>query len=177
MAIVTIAHELCGAVDTPATLEMQTYILLGGPSAAAKAEKPPTDGRSAHHKMVQPDATLLFQYLALGFNSHKIHIDRAWAREVEGLPDLVVNGGLVSLLLTEFLRKDLKLTLVGVKASLIMRAIGAAHRRCGDQCSPRIATPVRSKDLMISCVMAHLRSKWCPLRESNPPYQIENLVS
>lgn len=57
-----------------------------------------------------PDQTLLFQYSALGFNSHKIHLDRDYAQKVEGLPDLVVNGGLATLLLTEFLRTD-----VGIK--------------------------------------------------------------
>jgi hydroxyacyl-ACP dehydratase HTD2-like protein with hotdog domain len=41
-------------------------------------------------------------------NSHKIHLDRNFARETEGFPDLVVNGGLATLLLTEFLRLELK---------------------------------------------------------------------
>ena len=60
--------------------------------------------------LVVPDETLLFQYSALGFNSHRIHIDREHARKVEGFPDLVVNGGLATLLLTEFLRRDLGVT-------------------------------------------------------------------
>ncbi|MGJ7493342.1 hypothetical protein [Variovorax sp. ZT4R33] len=54
-----------------------------------------------------PDETLLFQYSALGFNSHKIHINRQYAQDVEGLPDLVVNGGLITLLMTEFVAHDL----------------------------------------------------------------------
>jgi 3-methylfumaryl-CoA hydratase len=120
MAVVTIAHEL-RATATPAILETQTYILLsaanaGAANAGAKTDKAPVAIRSAHKKTVQPDETLLFQYSALGFNSHKIHIDRGWARDVEGLPDLVVNGGLVSLLIMEFLRHDLGLVPVGVKA-------------------------------------------------------------
>jgi 3-methylfumaryl-CoA hydratase len=52
---------------------------------------------------------LLFQYSALGFNSHRIHTSREHARQVEGFPDLVVNGGLATLLLTEFLRCELGL--------------------------------------------------------------------
>jgi hydroxyacyl-ACP dehydratase HTD2-like protein with hotdog domain len=59
-------------------------------------------------KRIVPDETLLFQYSALGFNSHKIHLDRTFARETEAFPDLVVNGGLATLLLTEFLRLELK---------------------------------------------------------------------
>lgn len=66
--------------------------------------------RAAHLKTVVPDETLLFQYSALGFNSHRIHLARDHARDVEGFPDLVVNGGLSTLLLTEFLRRDLGVT-------------------------------------------------------------------
>jgi 3-methylfumaryl-CoA hydratase len=61
-------------------------------------------------KTVVPDETLLFQYSALGFNSHRIHIDRSYARQVEGYPDLVVNGGLSTLLLTEFARTAMSWT-------------------------------------------------------------------
>jgi 3-methylfumaryl-CoA hydratase len=116
MAVVTISHELHRAAEAPAIIETQTYILLSGSSAGAKTAKPPDAVRSALQKTVRPDETLLFQYSALGFNSHKIHIDRGWARDVEGLPDLVVNGGLASLLLAEFLRHDLGLVPVRVMA-------------------------------------------------------------
>jgi 3-methylfumaryl-CoA hydratase len=117
MAIVTIGHALHLAdVGTPSILETQTYILLGGSNVGSRTDKLSVAVRGAHQKTITPDETLLFQYSALGFNSHKIHIDRGWARDVEGLPDLVVNGGLVSLLLTEFLRNELKVIPVGVKA-------------------------------------------------------------
>lgn len=39
----------------------------------------------------------LFRYSALTFNSHKIHYDRVWARDVERQGDLVVHGPLNSL--------------------------------------------------------------------------------
>jgi 3-methylfumaryl-CoA hydratase len=121
LAVVTFGHELRRAAGTPAIREQQTYILLGGSSAAARSDKAAvandsTRHKALHQKTITPDETLLFQYSALGFNSHKIHIDRGWARDVEGLPDLVVNGGLATLLLMEFLRNDLALVPVGVKA-------------------------------------------------------------
>jgi 3-methylfumaryl-CoA hydratase len=117
MAVVSIGHDLRRADEgTPALIETQTYILLGASNPVAQTQKPAVAVHAAHQMTVTPDETLLFQYSALGFNSHKIHIDRGWARDVEGLPDLVVNGGLVSLLLTEFLRNELKLTPKGVKA-------------------------------------------------------------
>ena len=110
MAIVTIHHELrLLPSPTPAVVETQTYFLLSGKSTQKPAENTAPAIQAEHQKMVVPDQTLLFQFSALGFNSHKIHLDRDYAREVEQLPDLVVNGGLTTLLLTEFLRIDLGL--------------------------------------------------------------------
>jgi 3-methylfumaryl-CoA hydratase len=110
MAVVTLVHELrVDGQTVPALVETQTYLLLPSRAAAAAdaatpIETPPT---AEHTAVVVPDETLLFQYSALGFNSHRIHIDREHARNVEGFADLVVNGGLATLLLTEFLRRDL----------------------------------------------------------------------
>jgi 3-methylfumaryl-CoA hydratase len=118
MAIVTLQHELRSISDAhPAIVETQTYILLEAKSSSSKAssgnfESFPNLGK---HKECVPDETLLFQYSALGFNSHKIHLDRHYTQNIEGLPDLVVNGGLATLLLTEFIRTDLGLELSEIK--------------------------------------------------------------
>lgn len=45
---------------------------------------------------VKASEVTLFRYSALTFNSHKIHYDRQWCREVEGQNDLVVHGPLNS---------------------------------------------------------------------------------
>ncbi len=131
MAIVTIQHELMPvAAQNPAIVETQTYILLNSNSGRSKTEpvpdalkSAPTAGRGNPQSAIQrqfiPDETLLFQYSALGFNSHKIHLDRDYARNVEGLPDLVVNGGLATLLLTEFIRTELRLELMEIKVKHI----------------------------------------------------------
>jgi 3-methylfumaryl-CoA hydratase len=50
---------------------------------------------------VEPDTTLLFRYSALTFNGHRIHYDRAYAREQEGYRDLVVHGPLTATLLQQ----------------------------------------------------------------------------
>jgi 3-methylfumaryl-CoA hydratase len=121
MAIVVIQHEL-HAVDntTPAITETQTYILLSGNSVQSKIQKEaPAPILSKWSKQIIPDETLLFQYSALGFNSHKIHLDKNYAKNVEGFPDLVVNGGLATLLLTEFLRTELKIVLKDIKVKHI----------------------------------------------------------
>jgi 3-methylfumaryl-CoA hydratase len=44
---------------------------------------------------------LLFRYSAICFNGHRIHYDADYARDAEGYPALVVNGGLSTLLLLE----------------------------------------------------------------------------
>jgi 3-methylfumaryl-CoA hydratase len=109
MAFVTVAHALHAADgQDPVLVETQNYILLGARPASRKATNFATVMRPGTMKRIMPDETLLFQYSALGFNSHKIHLDRNFARETEGFPDLVVNGGLATLLLTEFLRLELK---------------------------------------------------------------------
>jgi 3-methylfumaryl-CoA hydratase len=118
MAIVTILHELRTLHDTsPAIVETQTYLLLpkrSGP-IVEDALAPAVPQLGDRTLTVVPDETLLFQYSALGFNSHKIHIDKTYARDVEGFPDLVVNGGLATLMLTEFLRRDLGIVPAAIK--------------------------------------------------------------
>ena len=117
MAIVTLEHALYPAETArPVLVETQTYILLNAQSAGRKAANSAEVAPPATTKRMVPDETLLFQYSALGFNSHRIHLDRDFARETEGFPDLVVNGGLATLLLTEFLRTELGVTFTALTA-------------------------------------------------------------
>jgi 3-methylfumaryl-CoA hydratase len=51
------------------------------------------------------DARQLFRFSALTFNTHLIHYDRAWARDVEGLDDLLVHGPLTRILLMDAARR------------------------------------------------------------------------
>ena len=50
---------------------------------------------------------LVFRYCALTFNAHRIHYDLPYARDAEGYPALVMNGGLTALLLVETARPHL----------------------------------------------------------------------
>jgi 3-methylfumaryl-CoA hydratase len=117
MAIVNIQHELRPFLATnPAIVETQTYILLEEKKSQTTSEKPLLAPiKTEYQKTFIPDETLLFQYSALVFNSHKIHLDKEYARNVEGFPDLVVNGGLATLLLTEFVRAEIGFELTEVK--------------------------------------------------------------
>jgi len=140
MAIVTLKHELhVPGAPGPALVETQTYLLrsrasVSGPWRDAAGGEPVA---AQYLSTFVPDETLLFQYSALGFNSHKIHIDREHARDVEGFPDLVVNGGLATLLLTEFLRRELDVTPAAIKTRHVTplfcnRAITLAADRIGE---------------------------------------------
>lgn len=116
MAFVTIGHEMfLPAKPEPVLVETQTYVLMSGKNSGVEDAPGHVPIAAEKQKVVVPDETLLYQYSALGFNSHKIHLDKTYAREVEGFPDLVVNGGLATLLLTEFLRTDLELSAVSLK--------------------------------------------------------------
>lgn len=117
MAIVTIAHALHSAeAPRPVLTETQTYILLSAQSSSRKPADSAEVPVPATTKQIVPDDTLLFQYSALGFNSHHIHLDHEFARKTEGFPDLVVNGGLATLLLTEFFRTEIGFTLTALTA-------------------------------------------------------------
>jgi 3-methylfumaryl-CoA hydratase len=112
-AVVKLGHELTlASQQVPALIETQTYLLLPArvTSAYAPEATPEVAIQAPYQKTAVPDQTQLFQYSSLGFNSHRIHTDRGHARLVEGYPDLVVNGGLSTLFLTEFLRLDLGVT-------------------------------------------------------------------
>jgi 3-methylfumaryl-CoA hydratase len=120
IAVVTICHSLrLEGAPHPAIVETQTYILMGektGQTTFKETTAPNiTPIKAEFQKQVIPDETLLFQYSALGFNSHKIHLDKHYAQQIEGFPDLVVNGGLATLLLTEFMRTDLGIKPADIK--------------------------------------------------------------
>ncbi|WP_409330834.1 FAS1-like dehydratase domain-containing protein [Trujillonella humicola] len=51
------------------------------------------------------DEVLLFRFSALTANSHRIHYDAPYARDVEGYPGLVVHGPLLALLMVEGVRR------------------------------------------------------------------------
>ncbi|KAG2219888.1 hypothetical protein INT45_001633 [Circinella minor] len=57
--------------------------------------------------MIRPTSILLFRYSALTFNSHMIHYDQDYARNIENHPNCLVQGPLSSTLLITLLRNHL----------------------------------------------------------------------
>lgn len=62
--------------------------------APASVSAAPTDADAS--RQITPTRVMLFRYSALTFNSHRIHYDAEYCRDVEGFPDVVVHGPLTA---------------------------------------------------------------------------------
>lgn len=107
LGFVTVEH-LIESGGTVAIREEHDIVYRGAaePGAAAPAPKAAPDG-AQWQRDVTPDEVQLFRYSALTFNGHRIHYDRTYAREIEGYPDLVVHGPLISTLLLDLVPRAL----------------------------------------------------------------------
>lgn len=90
----TVVYRDAAATDAP----------LSPPEAGPAAFDP---GQWDAHMQVCPDARLLFRYSALSFNTHRIHYDAPYARDVERYRGLVVHGPLTSTWLLELAAREL----------------------------------------------------------------------
>jgi 3-methylfumaryl-CoA hydratase len=123
LTLVTVVHELSAGAGVAVTEEQDLVYraaAASGPSATA-ADKPqrqavPERDQPDWSRTIAPDPVLLFRYSALTFNAHRIHYDLPYAREVEGYPALVMNGGLTALLLVETARAHLRGRIAGYDA-------------------------------------------------------------
>ena len=92
-----------------AITEENDYVYRGEPDRNVQSAAPPQPAQAAPGKavwthQVTPDPVLLFRYSALTFNGHRIHYDKPYVTGTEGYPDLVMNGGLTTLLTYELAR-------------------------------------------------------------------------
>ncbi|MBB6181921.1 MaoC family dehydratase N-terminal domain-containing protein [Pseudorhizobium flavum] len=104
LCFVTVDHRF--DIDGRVVIEERQDIVYreaatGGPAAKPAAPAEPV-APGTHRRVVTPGAPLLFRYSALTFNGHRIHYDRAYARDVELYPGLVVHGPLQATLLLHF---------------------------------------------------------------------------
>ena len=98
---VTVEHTLASD-GTDRIVEEQDIVYRDAPPPEAAPTAPVVhDATAEWSRDVTPDSTLLFRYSALTFNGHRIHYDQAYARDVEGYPDLVVHGPLTATLLQQ----------------------------------------------------------------------------
>jgi 3-methylfumaryl-CoA hydratase len=104
MVFVTVKTDIAGPRGL-AISEEQDIVYRGEPGPQAPPAPPqPAPGRAVWQHQVTPDPVMLFRYSALTFNGHRIHYDHPYVTGVEGYPDLVMNGGLTTLLIYELAR-------------------------------------------------------------------------
>jgi 3-methylfumaryl-CoA hydratase len=103
---ITIAHET-SANGAPAVRETQTLVYRDAPPAGSPPS-PPLPGKAGFDtgawdtvERLTPSEALLLRYSALTFNTHRIHYDADYVREVESYRGPVVHGPLMGSLLLQ----------------------------------------------------------------------------
>ncbi len=105
ISFVTVRHEIMQG-DEVVVREEQDIVHRGltSPEDPPRPQPPIMDDTPVWTREMTADSTLLFRYSALAFDGHKIHYDLRHATEVEGHPDLVVQGPLLAQLLADLAR-------------------------------------------------------------------------
>lgn len=104
----TVQHEI-RSIDRDEILieEEQDLVYRGAHEGGGLASRPAIapEFEPEENRFVSADPVMLFRYSALTYNSHRIHYDREYAREVEGYQGLVVHGPLLATLLFDHLER------------------------------------------------------------------------
>jgi 3-methylfumaryl-CoA hydratase len=109
LVFVTVAYAVVGERGTAIT-EERDIVYLPATNARSDRTPPATPGPPAPQDVwtqsVVPNPPFLFRFSALTSNTHRIHYDSPYARDVEGYPGLVVHGPLQAMLLLMLLRRN-----------------------------------------------------------------------
>jgi 3-methylfumaryl-CoA hydratase len=104
MVFVTVKTDIASPRGLAIT-EEQDIVYREAPTPGAPPPPPqPAPARAVWSRTITPDPVLLFRYSALTFNGHRIHYDHPYVTQVEGYPNLVMNGGLTTLFVYELIR-------------------------------------------------------------------------
>lgn len=96
------------AVRDKQTLVYRDAVAGDAPLSPPKPSSAAFDAASwDQHQQITPDPRLLFRFSALTFNTHRIHYDLPYARDVERYRGLVVHGPLMASLLLQMAVKVL----------------------------------------------------------------------
>ncbi len=99
MVFVSVRHRTAGAAGQ--IDEVQDIVYLDIPPEFRPPKQRPLPEALAFDEAVPMSEIRLFRYSAATFNSHRIHYDLRFAREVEKYPALVVHGPMQATLLIE----------------------------------------------------------------------------
>ncbi len=105
LTFVTLRHELSQDGRLCVAERQDLVYRQPAPASAPRQQPPPTE--ATWRRELTPDPVLLFRFSALTFNSHRIHYDRDYARDVEGYAGLVVHGPLQAMLMLDLARQHL----------------------------------------------------------------------
>ena len=106
LGFVDVEHvSVADGVDAIREVQTLVYRAVAAPDAPLQPPAPgagsfDVSGWDASRTLV-PDPRLLFRYSALTFNTHRIHYDLPYARDVERYRGLVVHGPLIASLLLQ----------------------------------------------------------------------------
>ncbi len=101
LCFVTVRHELFCGSELRLT-EDHDIVYREDPTQQDAPPLPPIPSGAADvSETIVPDPVLLFRYSALTFNSHRIHYDVDYSRDVEGYKGLVFHGPLTATLLLD----------------------------------------------------------------------------
>ena len=117
-----------------AIAEEQDIVYRGEPDRNAPPAAPQAaPGTAVWSRSITPDPVLLFRYSALTFNGHRIHYDHPYVTRTEGYPNLVMNGGLTTLLVFELARTHAPTPLRAIASRNVRPLfVGREIRICGE---------------------------------------------
>ncbi|MDQ0727783.1 MaoC family dehydratase N-terminal domain-containing protein [Microbacterium sp. W4I20] len=144
-----------GGETAVSTVWHDVFLEAADPDAPARTPRPDPAvvAEADWQEELTLDARQLFRFSALTFNTHLIHYDRAWARDVEGLPDLLVHGPLTRILLMDAARRNtpgrvpVRLDVRATAPVLVDRPLRIVGRTTGD--TTRV-TAVDSDDVVLA---------------------------
>lgn len=97
LAFLTWVHEW-STERAPAVTERQHLVYTdASPTVPDEPDDPVPD--RPWSQAFRPDERMLFRFSALTFNTHRIHYDPTFTRDVEGYPGIIVHGPLLALAL------------------------------------------------------------------------------
>lgn len=101
LCFVTVKHELSVSGVVRIVEEQDLVFLEATAPSSPTPTLQPAPANAEFSRIIEPSEVMLFRYSALTFNSHRIHYDRDYVRDVEGYRALVVHGPLIATLLAD----------------------------------------------------------------------------
>lgn len=101
LCFVTVRHEITINGNICLTEEHDLVYREDAKPDDSVSQAPTADDHPDFMRTITPSPELLFRYSALTFNSHKIHYDRDYCRNIENYPGLVFHGPLTATLLVQ----------------------------------------------------------------------------